>query len=465
MSLIPKNSALAKILTLLALLLLLCIPLSQIESLVQERGQSQQSASQELASTHTGSQTLVGPVLVIPYAEHWFEQQRGDKGQPIGRVARSRESVHLVFPEKLNIDGQLSPQERYRGLFKVLFYRLDARLSGRLAGFDPAKLPRAEKDSSLELRAPVLALGLGDVRGIEASPQLTAAGQALRFAQRVPAVGDSSWLGRGVHAPLAGAALQTFEKGQPIDFDLKIALVGHEKLAIAPLGDDTTAHLTSPWPHPSFGGRFLASQRSVSPAGFDATWRISSLVSSARAQLVQTLPHRGNGGGAAAAPLDTFDVTLTEPLKVYAMTQRAVKYGALFVGLTLMAVFMFEIFRSLRLHPVQYGLVGMSIALFFLLLLALSEKIDFGLAYAAAAGASTLLLAVYFSALLQSASRGLSLAGYVGVLYAALYGLLVSESNALLLGALLLFAMLAALMLVTRKVNWYSLSTAPVQPL
>ena len=128
-------------------------------------------------------------------------------------------------------------------------------------------------------------------------------------------------------------------------------------------------------------------------------------------------------------------MTLAEPLNVYAMSTRAVKYGALFVGLVLMAGFMFELFRKLRLHPVQYGLVGLSIALFFLL-----------------------LFAAYFSAVPGNWQRGVSFAAFVALLYGALYGLLASESNALLLGALLVFSMLAVLMLATRKVDWYALS-------
>ena len=149
---------------------------------------------------------------------------------------------------------------------------------------------------------------------------------------------------------------------------------------------------------------------------------------------------------------------LVEPQNVYAMATRAVKYGLLFVALTLMAAFMFELFKDLRLHPIQYGLVALSITLFFLLLLALSEKVAFGIAYGAAASASALLLAVYFSAVLQSWKRGLGLGAFVGVQYGALYMLLRSEDNALLLGALLLFGMLGLLMLATRRVDWYALS-------
>jgi inner membrane protein len=227
---------------------------------------------------------------------------------------------------------------------------------------------------------------------------------------------------------------------------------------VAPVADETLAHLRSSWPHPGFGGRFLAAERTVSEQGFEARWRVSALVSGARAEFVERL--QGGAAATGVAPVeaqDRFDVTMVQPLDVYALSLRAVKYGALFVALVLLATFMVETLGGPRLHPVQHGLVGASIAVFFLLLVALSEKIAFGAAYACAAGASVLLLAVYFGAVLRSAARGAMLAAYVAVLYAALYGLLISEHNALLLGSLLLFGMLAALMLFTRRVDWYAL--------
>ncbi|CAN5655828.1 cell envelope integrity protein CreD [soil metagenome] len=460
-----KNSILTKIIALGTVFFVLYLALGSIGSLIDERGLSQQQATAELAATHAGPQTLVGPLLVVPYVEKWTaDEQRTSTVKTLDkdgvnvakdvvktvRVTNTREGIHLVFPQRLDIDGKLAPQERYRGIFTILFYDLQARLTGTLPAFDPASVPHVQSDSSIELGAPMIALSLTDVRGISGAPQLSAAGETLSFGQRIPGAANASWLGQGVHAPLTGAALQAFQKRQPLPFDLRLGLVGQQHLAIAPLADDTTAHLQSSWPHPSFGGRFLATQRTVSKAGFDARWTVSSLVSGARVQVQEST-------AAGRKSLDTFDITLAQPLNVYALSTRAVKYGALFIGLVLAASFMFEVLRKLRLHPVQYGLVGLSIALFFLLLLALSEKMDFSLAYACAATAGVLLLAVYFSAVLKGWRRGVSLGGFVGVLYAALYGLLVSENNALLLGSLLLFGILALLMIATRRVDWYAL--------
>ena len=273
----------------------------------------------------------------------------------------------------------------------------------------------------------------------------------------MPYLPTGSWLATGVHAPLSGAALQAFNAGQALPFQLALQLTGQNQLSVVPLGDETSAHLTSPWPHPRFGGRFLATERTVTDSGFDARWRIAALTSQAREQVRASLTQRDERRTPSMDDVESFDVALAQPVNVYSMAERAAKYGALFVALVLMAVFMVELFKRLRLHPVQYALVGLAIAVFFLLLLALSEKLGFVWAYTAAAGASVALLVTYFSAVLGGLQRGAALGAYVALLYGALYGLLASESNALLLGSLLVFAMLAALMLATRHVDWWRL--------
>lgn len=449
-----QGSMLTKVAGLLLLTLLLCIPLAEIDSINRERGRSQREAAAELAATYAGPQTVVGPLLLVPYVERWLEPVRDAKGKVTGQEPRSKEMAHVVFPDKLHIDGSMAPQERYRGIFRIPFYTLDATLGGGFTAFDPASVSHSEADSRIEFKAPFVIFSVSDLRGIDGSPTIAMAGEALRFRQRVPGIADDAALAGGIHAPLSGAALAAWNARQPIAFEMKLGLVGQDTLSMVPIAEQTTAHLRSPWAHPSFGGRFLATQREVTPQGFDAHWRVSSLVTSAREQVRTAL-----GGGTRQQPLvlQSFDVSLAQPVNVYSMSTRAGKYGALFIGLVIMAAFMFELFRRQRMHPVQYGLVGLSIALFFLLLLALSEKLAFWIAYGAAAGASVLLLAVYFSAVLRSWKRGAGFAAYVAVLYGALYGLLASESNALLLGALLTFGMLAALMLATRKVDWYAL--------
>ncbi len=201
-----KNTALAKVLSLVVITIILCIPLAQIGSLINERGDSQHQAAAELANTYAGQQTLLGPFIVVPYVEHWIETTPGEKGAVI-RTARTREGDHFIYPKKLDLSGALLPEERYRGIFRVLFYKLRASITGTLPPLDTAGILRKEKDSRIETGTPYFALALGDMRGIEGMPSFKAAGESLKIAQRIPAASSSSWLSRGIHAPLTGEAL------------------------------------------------------------------------------------------------------------------------------------------------------------------------------------------------------------------------------------------------------------------
>ena len=453
-----SGSIVTKVLGLIILLGLASIALSMINGIIAERGAAKQQAAAELAASYAGPQTVAGPILVVPWTERWIDINHDNDGKVTSRVARSRSHVQLVFPERMQVRGELAPDKRYRGIFTVLFYALKGRIDGQFPRFDPATLKPEVEGATVEPGIPVLAFSVSDVRGLQGAPKATLAGESASFLPRVPALPEEGWPFQAVHAPLPAAAVKAWTQHQPIDFQLDLTLIGQSRLGIVPLADETTAHITSTWRHPSFGGSFLAAKRNVSVNGFEAEWTVSSLASGARAQLTR---FAASGQSAQNSGVETFDVSLIDPLDVYALTGRAVKYGLLFVGLTLMAAFMFELLRQLRLHPVQYGLVGLAITLFFLLLLALSEKIAFVHAYAIATAACVLLLTVYFSAVLGSARRGLSLGAYVSVLYAALYGLLLSEDNALLLGSVLLFGLLAVLMIATRKVDWYALSAPP----
>lgn len=250
----------------------------------------------------------------------------------------------------------------------------------------------------------------------------------------------------GVHAILPDPIGADGRVAFPLRF--AFALNGTERLDVVPLADDNRVVFDSPWPHPQFNGDFLPHSRRIDARGFHAEWNVSSLASGAQAQ------YRAGGD----KRVDAIGLSLVEPVNLYSKVDRATKYGLLFVLLTFTGFFMLETIRQLPIHPVQYALVGLALAIFFLLLLSLSEHVAFGWAYLAAAIACVGLIGFYLGNVLRGRQRGLGFAAMLGLLYAALYGLLVSEDNALVLGAGLLFAILAALMVATRKVDWYQVS-------
>jgi inner membrane protein len=255
---------------------------------------------------------------------------------------------------------------------------------------------------------------------------------------------------------------------RPLSAEVGLELVGTGELAFAPVGGSTQVVLASDWPHPSFGGRFLPIERQIGEGGFTARWQLNALATTApqAASHGASACRLGDGGADdAAAPderrrgpcVETFGVAFFDPISPYVLSDRATKYGMLFIALTFVGVAAIEVLRRLRVHPIQYLLVGSAIAIFFLLLVSLSEHVPFIVAYLAAAGACTALLTFYGSFVLRGSRAGALFGAAIGALYAALYALLQLEQTALLLGSVMLFAVLAGLMVATRRIDWYGL--------
>ena len=419
------------------LMLLLLVPLGMINGTISERMVYRQQAVAAVAESFAGPQLLAGPVLVVPYIESIQINELNVYGKSVPRL--ERRSRHWVFfPTSLSVRGKLLPSVRKRGLHEVRVYELQSVLN---AHFDAA-LPK-DAAATRVLGKPYLSLSIADVRGLAGTPVLRQNGVALVLEQGQ----GSHRRGSGVHAQLAPV-----QEGQKLRFDTSFQsnLSGTESLEIAPIAGNSHIELSSSWPHPQFAGRFLPRSHRIDASGFQARWDISSLAAGSQGQYLEAAP---------GASLDSLRIGLVEPVNIYTQADRASKYGILFVLLTFLGFFMFELLKQLAIHPIQYGLVGLALAIFFLLLLSLSEHMEFWIAYLCASSACIGLLAIYLTAVLKSNARGLSFAAALTVLYGALYGLLVSEDNALVLGSTMLFAILAALMLVTRRIDWYAPGT------
>ncbi|AMP07603.1 cell envelope integrity protein CreD [Collimonas pratensis] len=432
---------LLKLLTIIVLTLLILIPLGLIRDTVQDRQQHRQEAIASIAASYAGGQTITGPVLVVPYKIRIDEVAQDAEGKKTYR-SRNENRQYLFFPKDLQMQGELLPSERYRGLHKVHVYELQSSFSGRIDYQLPAATQLAA--DQITLSRPYLAIGISDVRGLLGAPLLKIGGQPVLLEQ------GAGNLGKGMHAALPQLGLA--DSGS-LEVALTMTVAGTENLAITPVGDTNRFELSSSWPHPQFGGSFLPRTRSVSEQGFRAVWEVSSLASNAQRQL------RSDD----KTGVESLDIQLAEPVNIYSQADRATKYGLLFVLLTFVGFFIFEMIKQLPIHPIQYLLVGLGLAIFFLILVSLSEHIAFWQAYLAASAACISLLTFYLSQVLRSAARGLGFGAMLTLLYGTLYGLLISEDNALVLGSLMLFVILTVIMIVTRKIDWYQ-TAAPNKP-
>lgn len=468
---------LAKAAAIAAVLILLSIVLMRIDGLVNERRWRSLQAAQGVEQSLAGAQTLLGPVLQRNCTELWTTWT--GEGKERRSVEEKREWTLAAAPQALKVDGDLRAEARYRGLFKVNGYAgrivLDATWPDLVA-----LQPRAEHAGSRVSCQPVrLWLATSDVRGLRSA-------QALVDGAPRPVLPGTAQERHPRGLQLALDELRSAQAGAPLAVKLTLELLGTSRLALVPVGAETNWALRSDWPHPSFGGRFLPATRDVNPQGFGAKWTVSALASSAAADVLkdgevcgvptlQTGAYAGDDGEGPAPPpattgnpprpcLDTMAVSFIDPVNPYVLTDRATKYAWLFIVLTFGGVGLTEVLAGRRVHSVQYTLVGLALALFFLLLLSLSEHIPFGRAYAAAAGGCVALLGFYARHMLGSAGAGALFAAGAALLYGALWVLLQMEQTALVIGSLMLFGALAAVMVLTRKVDWYALFATMRRP-
>ncbi len=417
------------------LALLLHIPIAMIGRLVSERKERREAAVVEVSSKWGNAQVISGPALVVPYTHRWTETSTS--GQPITRT-EDRNAIFL--PERLEAQGTVDSEIRRRGIFAVPVYKLGITLEGEFArpsfselGIEPAAVAwdRAH-----------LALGISDVRAIQEETSVMWEQVRVPF---LPGTGGFTDAGTGIHA-VVGLA----EAKQRFKFSFPLSLNGSRGVYLTPFGKNTVVGLQSNYGSPSFQGNWLPSERTVTSAGFQARWSIPFLGRNYPQAWRSEAPMRGAIEGSR------FGVELVNPVDHYRMSDRSVKYAGLFILLTFATIWLIEVLAGVRVHPIQYLMLGAALCLFYLLELSLSEHLGFPAAYTLASVSVVGMVAAYGVVVLRRVSRAVVVGAGVALLYAYLYILLMNEDYALLIGSVGLFLILSAIMFATRRVAWYA---------
>lgn len=431
-----QRSALARLLLLAGLAVFLQLPIAMINSVLGARQGLRDDAVSEVSSKWGRSQTLRGPILVLPFVE--YSTETGSNG----RVTTIKSTRYARFlPRDLQVSAQADTQTRYRGIFRVPVYHGRVVLTGE---FEPPDLSvgSLRPQDILWTRA-YLTVHVADPRAIGNAAVLQWDGVELPFQ---PSAGEGEANEGGIHVLLDEKRAQG-----PHRFRVELQLNGSLGLAFAPTARRTRVNLKSDWAAPSFQGDWLPRSRSITAQGFRASWDVSALG--------RRYPQAWISSPTidSALRMTSFGVALLTPVDPYRMSHRSIKYSVLFLALTFLTLWLFEVRSGLRIHPIQSLLVGTALCLFFLLELALSEHLGFHFAYLVAASAVVLLVTVYCVFVLRRKWRSLVTGGVVAAVYAYLYIVLLSENSALLFGSLALFVALGLVMFLTRHTNWSQL--------
>ncbi len=450
----PERSPGAKFVIVLALGFLLTIPLFATWLLVYDRQNQSETAQQSIVEGWGGEQVFAGPKLVIPYTARVQETVEQD-GKTVTRTNTVERELYLA-PEIVSLETELKTQTKKRAIYEVVVY--DTNVTGSARFQLPDDLERngiAMEDIAFD-RAE-LRFGLSDARGLAGDNRVSINGESLTLK---PGRGLGETGNSGFFAWVDASSL--VDDVITAEFDVRFK--GNESVTIAPHAGQTEWTVTSKWPHPSFAGSFLPEpeETEISADGFKAKYVITnlalgtSLVSMQAGQQVtpQSAVRSAYYDPAVAAASAT--VGLYQPVDIYGQVDRSAKYGFLIIGFTFVAFLLFDLIGGVRISSVQYILIGAALVLLFVLLLAFAEIIGFALAFVTASAATIGLITAYSASVLSSWRRASIIGGLLASLYGAIYILLSLEAYSLLIGSLLIFAALAGVMYVTRRLDWSS---------
>ncbi len=426
-----SRSVTIKIMAIGVLILVLLIPALMIQNLIREREARRDSVVKEINQKWGGSQTITGPFITVPFRDYYTDSS--------GTTQYNIKYLHIL-PETLAITGHITHEMRKRGIFETVVYDGKLKLNGRFRRPSPEKLNT--DPNNIEWEKAFLSVGITDMRGIEdkidiiynEKPCKTSPG--LKTADIAPA-------GVSTRIDLLAAS----DNGT---FSFELDLKGSDQLSFIPVGETNTVTINSDWPSPSFDGAFLPDKRETTDNGFLATWKVL--------HLNRNYPQFWEGKQYDVTP-SSFGVKLIIPADAYQKSERLAKYAIMFLLFTFGAFFLSEVINRQKIHPIQYILIGMAILIFYTLVLSLSEHINFNLAYIISAVSVTLIISGYAKAIISNPRFAASIMGLLAVLYGYLFIILQLEDYALLMGSIGLLVIIATVMFMTRKINWYGEET------
>ncbi len=441
-----RDSVMVKLVSIGILVILLLIPSAWIQNIMEERQHRADEVMDEVSSKWSGSQTLAGPVLVIPYRK--IERTESRQGE-----TQTREVTDYAFflPASLKINGDLNPQVLHRGIFDIAVYESTLTIEAVFNAPDFASLGIAPE--SVLWPDARMAAGISDLRGISDTPKFQSGAKALDVEPsndigynyhglKQTADGTSVLLATGVQAPLKWQTAADFQGAATIRLSLK----GSDVLRFLPFGKFTELSLRGPWPDPSFEGEFLPTTRKISKEDFEATWKVLHFNRPYPQQWLEK-----------DRTLETYDMStrLIIPADQYQKSIRTAKYGILLILLSFTALLLVEIIRKIRIHPFQYILIGVALIIYYTLLLSLSEHVGYNLAYLVATLATVVLVSLYSRSFLREIQLQALFAGLITFFYVFVFVIIQAQDFSLLIGSVGLFVVIAAIMYFSRTINWY----------
>ncbi|WP_316793483.1 cell envelope integrity protein CreD [Pedobacter frigoris] len=430
-----QDSVAAKLFLIGALTLLLLIPSSWIQSLISEREQRQEEAISEISEKWGGSQLIESPIMQLPYRTSVRVTDAAGKVN-----FKEITSTIYILPENLNIQTQINPQERKRGIFTAVVYNTHIKIKGNFSQLELKK--SGINPDMIDWSKVKITAGISDFKGLKSSPVIKL-GDSLYTAE--PDYSKENLFSNS----LAIQTNLTSTKNTSLDFNVDMELGGSGELNFLHLGKNTIVNVSGKWDNPSFTGSYLPEKRDTESKDFTGAWKMSNF----SRPFPQQWEASNNALTAQNKEKATFGIKFLLPVDHYQKTTRSAKYAILIILLSFISLFFIELLNKVRVNLLQYVLIGAAMIIYYSLLLSFTERVGFAVAYLIASVSTVALVSTFIGAFLNNKKAAAVFAVILSIFYIFIYVIIQLQDLALLFGSIGLFITVACLMYFSVKIN------------
>ncbi|WP_111684360.1 cell envelope integrity protein CreD [Winogradskyella tangerina] len=436
-----RTSITARMIIVGLLIMVLLIPLTYVNLLIEERAFRQQDVIREINGKWGNEVIMYGPILKVPYKSYSETSTYNEKTDTYIKETKTHTNYAYIFPETLDANVDVESKSIYLGNFESAVFTSKIQLTGGFNSIDLTSKDIQNEDILWD-KASVI-FKTTNLKGIKTEMQIEVNGTS--YAYETNFIDSKSY---GTHLDeLETGFINEETLKEDFQFNMNVTYDGSKQIQLIPVGKTTTMDMVSNWADPGFIGNYSPNDetRSISKKGFKVDWKVLSINRAFSQTYFNKIPNLNQFA---------FGTKFVILVDEYQKSERSAKYGFLVIGLTFLLFFLIQTLSKINIHPFQYLMIGLALIMFYTLLLSISEHSNFLKAYLIAGISVVALITLYSRSILKNMKFPIFIGISLSALYAFIYVIIQLENYALLVGSIGLFVILAIVMYVSRKIDW-----------
>jgi len=437
-----KTSITARMIIVGILVMVLLIPLTYVNILIEDRAYRQQDVVSEINSKWGNEVMIYGPTLKLPYKTYTEISKFNEKTKAYIKETKTHIKYAYIFPETLNTNADVKSKSLYLGNFESAVFTSKMDLNGTFNTIDLNS--KDIKSEDIIWKKATMIFKTTNLKGIKTEMEIQLNGKSYPFETNF---NENNNTRQNQLDELETGFLNEELLKNSFTYDMKVTYDGSKQIQLIPVGKTTTMSMTSNWADPGFIGNYSPDDetRSITKDGFKVNWKVLSINRAFSQIYLNKIPNLNQFA---------FGTKFIVLVDEYQKSERSTKYGFLVIGLTFLLFFLIQTMSKIHIHPFQYLMIGLALVMFYTLLVSISEHSNFLKAYLIAGISVVVLITLYSKSILKNIKFSTLIGLSLTALYSFIYVIIQLENYALLVGSVGLFIILATVMFVSRKIDW-----------